>query len=184
MFKRLFPYMKPHLFKLMLITLLLMGISAVAVVLPVVNRTLINDYIAASPIPENKSGFVWLVIAMAGLGLVSASFDAARRLVLSRVSRDMIITLRNDVYKKIQELSLSGLNKISAGELIQRVSGDTNELREFITWLVPDLVRQVLTLGSVLIMLFLMNWKLTLIIVFPDQELGVCITFIGSLQNR
>ena len=40
--------------------------------------------------------------------------------------------MREEVYRKIQELSLSGLNKRSAGELIQRVSGDTEELREFI----------------------------------------------------
>ncbi len=184
MFKRLLPYMRPHIWKLLLITLLLMGISAAAVVLPLVNKEIINEYIAASPIPQDKSGFVWLVIAMACLGLLTAVFDSARRLVLSNVSRDMIIQLRDDVYKKIQELSLSGLNRISAGELIQRVSGDTNELREFITWLVPDLVRQAITLSAVLAMLFVMNWKLTLLIVFPVPLLVLMFRFLHRYTRK
>ncbi len=184
LFARLLPYMKPHIPKLLLAALCLVGISAVAIVLPVVNKTLINEYIAASPIPEDKSGFVWLVIAMAALGLISAATECVRRIIIAGVARDILLKLREDVYKKIQELSLSGLNKLSAGELIQRVTGDTNELREFITWLVPNLIQQALTLSAVAVMLFMLNWKLTIIIIVPVPLLVLLFRVLQAFTRK
>ncbi len=184
LYARLIPYMKPHIGKLLFATLCLIAVSAVAIVLPMVNKILINEYIAATPPPEDKSGFIWLVIAMAGLGLLTAALAWIRRSVIADVSRDMLLSLREDVYKKIQELSLSGLNKISAGELIQRVSGDTSELREFITWLVPNLIQQALTLSAVAVMLFMLNWKLTIIIILPVPLLVVLFRVIQRFTHK
>lgn len=184
LYARLLPYMRPHIGRLLLAALCLMAISAVAIALPVVNKTVINNYIAASPIPEDKSGFVWLVIAMAALGLISAATDCMRRLVIAGVARDILLKLREDVYKKIQELSLSGLNKLSAGELIQRVTGDTNELREFITWLVPNLVQQAFTLSAVAVMLFMLNWKLTIIIIVPVPLLVLLFRVLQAFTRK
>lgn len=184
LYGRLLSYTKPHLGKLLLAALFLVGMSAVTVVLPVVNKALINDYIAASPVPDDKSGFIWLVLGMAALGLLSAVFDVCRRLVITDVSRDILLKLREDVYKKIQSLSLAGLNKRSAGELIQRVSGDTNEIREFITWLVPEVIRQGLTLSAITVMLLMLNWKLTVIIILPVPLLVVMFRFIQAFTRK
>lgn len=184
LFKRLLPYMKPHLGKLLFAGALLIGVSGISVVLPIINKHLVNDYIAATPAPDDKSGFIWLVLAMAALGLLSAVFVAVRRLVIARASKDIIIKMREEVYRKIQELSLSGLNKRSAGELIQRVSGDTEELREFITWLVPNLIQQALTLGSIAVILFVFNWKLSVIIIVPIPLLVVMFRVLHRFTHR
>ena len=173
LFGRLLPYMKPHVKPLLFAGCLLIAVSGISVVLPIVNKHLINDYINASPVPADKSGFIWLIIAMASLGLLSAALVSLRRLVVAGASKEIIIKMREDVYRKIQELSLSGLNKRSAGELIQRVSNDTEELREFITWLIPNLLQQALTLGSIAVILFIYNWKLTLLVIVPIPLLVV-----------
>ncbi len=184
LFKRLLPYMKPHLGKLLLAGALLIGVSGISVVLPIINKHLINDYIAATPAPADKSGFIWLVAAMAALGLLSALFVAVRRLVIAKASKEIIVKMREEVYRKIQELSLSGLNKRSAGELIQRVSGDTEELREFITWLVPNLIQQALTLGSIAVILFVFNWKLSIIIIVPIPLLVVMFRALHRFTHK
>ena len=184
LFKRLLPYAKPHIAKLLFAGLLLIGVSGISVVLPIINKHLINDYIAASPAPEDKSGFIWLIVAMATLGLLSALFVAVRRLVIAKASKDIIIKMREEVYRKIQELSLSGLNKRSAGELIQRVSGDTEELREFITWLVPNLLQQALTLGSIAVMLFIFNWRLSIIVIVPIPLLVIMFRMLHRFTHR
>lgn len=184
LYARLIPYMKPHIGKLLFATLCLISVAAIAIVLPMINKILINDYIAASPPPEDKSGFIWIILAMAGLGLLTSAIACIRRSVIADVSRDMLLSLREDVYKKIQELSLSGLNKISAGELIQRVSGDTSELREFITWLVPNLIQQALTLSAVAVMLLMLNWKLTIIIILPVPLLVLLFRVIQRFTHK
>ncbi|MBR5779857.1 MAG: ABC transporter ATP-binding protein [Clostridia bacterium] len=184
LFKRLVPYMKPHMPMLLLASLSLIFASVISIILPMINKSVINDYIAASPIPEDKSGFVWLVIAMAAFGFVSAANLAVRRLIIARVSKKIIIKMREDVYKKIQELSLTGLNKKSSGELIQRVSGDTEELREFITWLVPNLLQQALTLVSIAVMMFIINWKLTLLVIVPIPLLVVMFRLLHRFTHK
>ncbi len=167
LFGRLLPYMKPHLKPLLLAGFFLIAVSLISLVLPMINKQVINEYIAASPAPEDKSGFVWLIVLMALLGLLSAVAVMLRRLIIAKSSREIIVKMREDVYRKIQELSLTGLNRRSAGELIHRVSNDTEELREFITWLVPNLLQQALTLSVIAVMLFIINWKLTLLVVIP-----------------
>lgn len=184
LFARLLPYMKPHLLALSLAGLCLIAVSAISVVLPVINKIIINDYINASPIPEDKSGFIWLIVAMAVLGLLSAVFVMARRLLVARASREISIKMREEVYAKIQELSLSGLNRRSAGELIHRVGVDTEELRNFITGMLPNLLQQILTLGSIAVMLFVMNWKLTLLVLFPIPLLVVMFRMIHRFTHK
>ncbi len=184
LFGRLIPYMKPHMAVLLAAGLCLIAVSAISVVLPMLTKQIIDGYLTAQTPPEDKSGFIWLVLGMAGLGLLSTIVVAVRRLLVAGASKDIIIKMREDVYRKIQELSLTGLNRRSAGELIQRVSNDTEQLREFITWLVPNLLQQALTLGAIAVMLFIYNWKLTIIIIIPIPLLVVMFRVLHVFTHR
>lgn len=167
LFARLLPFLKPHMKTLSLAGVFLIAVSAISVVLPILNKAAVNDYLTASPAPQDKGGYIWIVIAMALLGVVSAACVMCRRLLVAKASKGILVSMRAAVYGKVQSLTLSGLTRRSAGELIQRVTSDTDELREFLTWLVPNLMQQFLTLISVAVMLFVLNWRLTLIILFP-----------------
>ena len=184
LFARLLPYMKPHVKLLLGAGFFLIAVSAISVVLPIFNKHLINDYLANPNPPANKTGFFLLIAGMAALGLLSALFVALRRLLVAKASKEIIVKMRDDVYKKIQELSLSGLNRRSAGELIQRVSNDTEELREFITWLVPNLIQQALTLGTIAVILFIFNWKLTLLVIVPIPLLVILFRVLHVFTHK
>ena len=167
LFARLIPYAKPQLKLLLGAALCLICVSAINIVLPFFNKAIVNDYLIADPIPRDKSGFILLVVGMALLGLLSAGISAVRRYLVTCASKGILIRLREDIYRKIQELSLTVLNRQSAGELIKRVSGDADEIREFITWLIPDLIQHALTLSAMAVVLFTLNWKLTIIVIIP-----------------
>ncbi|MBR6562389.1 MAG: ATP-binding cassette domain-containing protein [Clostridia bacterium] len=184
LFARLLPYMKPHVKTLLGAGFFLIAVSAISVVMPILNKHIINDYLAAKSVPEDKSGFFLLVAGMAVLGLLSAAFVAVRRLLVARASKEIIVRMRDDVYRKIQELSLSGLNRRSAGELIQRVSNDTEELREFITWLLPNLIQQALTLGTIAVILLIFNWKLTLLVIVPIPLLVILFRVLHVFTHK
>ncbi|MBQ9848300.1 MAG: ATP-binding cassette domain-containing protein [Clostridia bacterium] len=184
LFGRLIPYMKPNLKYLLLAALFLIAVSGISVVLPILNKAVINDYIAASPAPSDQSGFFLLIGGMAALGLLSAVAVMARRLLVARAAKDILIRLQSDVYRKIQELSLTGLNRRSSGELIQRVANDTEELREFITWLVPNLIQQALTLGTVAVLLLIMNWKLTILVILPVPFLVLMFRVLHKFTHK
>ncbi len=184
LFRRLVPYLKPHIKTLLLAGLFLIMISGISVVLPMINKSIINDYIASSTPAEDKSGFVWLVISMALLGLLSAVCAMGRGLCIAKSGKGMLVKLREDVYGKLQTLSLTGLTRRSAGELMHRVSEDTNEIRDFIIWLVPSLLQQGLTLGTVAVFLFAFNWKLTLIVIIPIPLLAVLFRVLHKFTHK
>ena len=184
LFLRLLPYAKPQLGLLLIAALCLICVSAINLVLPFFNKEIVDGYLMANPVPQDKTGFIWLVLGMALLGLLTALINALRRYVVTFASRNILVKLRGDVYKKIQQLSMTALNRQSAGELIQRVSNDTNELREFITWLVPDLIQHGLTLFAVAAMLFLLNWKLTILVVLPIPFLVLMFRSLNKFTHK
>ncbi len=184
LFSRLIPYAKPQMKLLLLAALCLVMVSATNLILPFFNKAIVDDYLTANPFPEDKSGFFWLVGGMALIGLFAALINALRRYLVTFASKNILIKLREDVYAKIQSLSMSVLNKQSAGELIKRVSGDTDELREFITWLVPELIQQGITLISVAVMMLVINWRLTILVVIPVPFLVVMFRLIHRSNHK
>ncbi len=184
LFSRLLPYVKPHWKTLIGAAIFLVTISLINVVLPMINKIVINDYIANPNVPEDKSGFIWLVILMAFLGLTSAVATMSRGLCIAKSGKGMLVKLREDVYGKLQSLSLTGLNRRSAGELMHRVSEDTNEIRDFVIWLVPSLLQQGLTLFTVACILFAFNWKLTILVIIPIPLLAVLFRVLHRFTHR
>ncbi len=61
-------------------------------------------------------------------------------------------------------LSIAQLNEIPVGKLVTRVTSDTNTLNEMYTTLIINLIRNILTIIAVIIMMFLLNVKLTLLV--------------------
>ena len=184
LFARIWPYVKPRMGYLLLAGVFLIAVALLNMFVPMVNRGMINGYLNASPFPEDKSGYILLVFAMAGLGLLTAVCTIIRRLVAAKASKGVIVDLRKDVYGKIQDLSLTGLNRRSAGEMIQRVSSDTNQLSEFITMLVSEIMQNLLTFIVVAAVLFAVNWKLTLVILLPVPFLTVMFRFLTRKTHR
>ena len=186
LFKHLLPYLKPHVGRLTLAGLCLMAVSGISLVVPIMNKHLINDYINKNPAPppDERTGFILLVVGMAVIGIVSAAFTMGRRLLVSKSSKQILVHIREDVYKKIQELSLSGLNRRSAGDLIQRVTNDTDTIREFITWIVPNLLQQALTLIVIAVMLFVLNWRLTLLVLLPIPLLVILFRSLRKFTHK
>ncbi|MBP5155157.1 MAG: ABC transporter ATP-binding protein [Clostridia bacterium] len=183
LFTRLLPYVRPEAGRLAAAGVFLLLISALAIVGPLINREMIDGYLRNES-PGAKSGYILLVLAMAGLGLLSALFTLVRRLAVARSSRNIIINLRGDIYRKIQDLSLTGLNRRSAGELIQRVSGDTNELSEFLTMFASEVLQNLFIFAVVAVTLFVLNWKLTVVILLPVPFLLIMFRKITHRTHR
>ncbi|MBR5745797.1 MAG: ABC transporter ATP-binding protein [Clostridia bacterium] len=183
LFTRVLPYVKPQAGKLLVSGVFLLLISALAIAGPLINRRMIDGYLISAA-PGAKSGYILLVFAMAGLGLASALFTLVRKLLVARASKSIVLSLREDIYRKIQDLSLTGLNRRSAGELIQRVSGDTDELSEFLTVIGSEILQNLFIFAVVAVTLFVLNWKLTIVILLPVPLLLIMFRKITHRTHR
>ncbi len=117
---------------------------------------------------------------------------------MSRVGQHVLYDVRTAMFNHLQKLSLSFYNRYSVGRVITRVINDVGTLREFITWAVLAIVRNLLGIIGTIIAMLALNVKLSLltftvlpIMVIGDdriqeycaQELsqGACSGFMGKL---
>ena len=129
--KRLWDIAKPYKWYIFLTTILFFVVTLINMLPPYINRVLVDDYIT----PKNAQlvGFLSVIGAMVAVQLLSRVVGVWRNLTQISVGNKVIIRLRSMVFEKIQALSLSNINRRTSGELMNRVTGDTRQLNEFIT---------------------------------------------------
>ncbi|PJF23566.1 MAG: ABC transporter ATP-binding protein [Phototrophicales bacterium] len=80
-------------------------------------------------------------------------------------SQGIAYTLRNDIFSKIQRLSFSYYDRNQTGQLMIRATDDVERVRAFIAQGLILAVQAILLLVLTLSILFLTNWRLTLVVV-------------------
>ena len=163
--RRLWPFAKPSMKPLLVAVLLFFAVSALDVVMPILNRILIDDYINKPG--ASTSGFFAVIAAIAAVLASGALFSAIRSVLMVKTGNRIVVRVREAVYAKVQQLSLAGITRRTAGELITRITSDTQVMREFVVDTTVELLQMLLLFVSVVGMLFAMDWVLTLMILIP-----------------
>jgi ATP-binding cassette subfamily B protein/subfamily B ATP-binding cassette protein MsbA len=83
--------------------------------------------------------------------------------LMPRVGQSIIYDLRSSLFEHLQELSLSFFSHYSVGRVITRVINDVGVLREFITWAILAVARDLFTLVGIVIAMVSMNMRLSLL---------------------
>jgi len=161
--KKLSKYVLPQ-WKVMLVCLLLSLVTtAMALAPPYVTKLLVDNIIPK----KDLHGLLILVISLMCIYIVQYTIGAVRGYYM-RISGDKIVSsLRNDIYEKAQYLPLSFYDKTSTGSVISRVSGDTATLQAFMLRISQDAVIQFFLMIGIIVIMFILNWKLTLLSLIP-----------------
>ena len=146
--------------------LIFIAVAGLNLVLPYLNRVLIDEYIKADRLPA-AGQYVLAVLMILLVTLAVRLLGIARNFAQVRAGTKLIVTLRQTLFSKIEALSLSKVSKRTAGELMNRVTKDATQIQEFFTSDVAGLIEQVLTLLSLGIILFVYDWRLALMILLP-----------------
>ena len=135
------------------------------VITPYVARFIINGLIKAKQTGrveiflENLWLYSLLILTISGFGGF-AGFG--RRYYTQYVSQLTIFNIRNDLYRKLHELSYGFFEKIDTGQIISRATSDIDRVRRFLGFGLTGLLSSILTFSSVFMILFSLNVELTL----------------------
>jgi ATP-binding cassette, subfamily B, multidrug efflux pump len=102
---------------------------------------------------------LFLVLAAVGRGI----FSFGQNFCAESVSQNVAYSLRNQVFSKTQNLSLSYYNNTSSGQLLTRITSDVEQIRTFIGTTLLQVSSGFITLITSSVIVFTMNWKLALI---------------------
>lgn len=155
----LWGFVRPYYGQMAFALLLMIIVTASAVSGPYFVKLAIDNGITArDPIALRNIMLAYLAVSVVQLG-----FNYWRVRIMSRVGQHVLYDVRTAMFAHLQKLSLSFYNRYSVGRVITRVINDVGTLREFITWAVLAIVRNLLGIIGTIIAMVALNVKLSLI---------------------
>ena len=175
--KRFAALLKPYTKDLVIIVLLLLAGIALELMMPLIQREIIDGVIASGDVSRLGT----LLIALALLYVFQQLTNVGDNYFRHVLGGKFILDLRVKLYSYLQRLSLSFYEKTSTGEIMSRVTNDVNAMENFVThgsaFFAVDLLR---LLGTIVILLW-MNWQLALLVFIP---IPVIILSLRSFNKR
>jgi subfamily B ATP-binding cassette protein MsbA len=103
------------------------------------------------------------VLAVALIAVLGAFSSYVEKSLTTRVGQQVMHELRGTVYHHIHRLSLAEHDERRTGDLISRVTSDIEAIQEFVSTALLGMLASVLTLGGIIVVMFVLDWRFTLI---------------------
>ena len=165
--KRLLAYGSPWR-KPLALAVVLLWIAAIAEVSgPLLISYFIDNMVAKSYLPLGL--VAGLGVAYVGLQLAAAGLHYAQSLLFNRAAVGVVQKLRTDVMDAALRQPLSEFDIQPVGQVISRVTNDTEVIRDLYVTVVATVLRSAALIGAMLVAMFSLDWRMALvaIAIFP-----------------
>ncbi|POZ56132.1 putative ABC transporter ATP-binding protein [Lysinibacillus sphaericus] len=120
---------------------------------------IVDDYIMKKQI----GGTIRLSIVLACIFTVASIFTWLQTYVMIHVAMKTIRTLRLELFKKLQTLTVKFFDQRALGDLMSRVTNDIDNLNTALAQSVTQIVSSILTVIGVSIAMFVLSWQLAIV---------------------
>ncbi len=169
LFTRTVGMLKKYFPSLLFASLLLTAATAMTALLPILNGVLVDDYFNNPSVggEEAINGVIKIVLLMGITQVAGQLLRVFSQRRTNKISCAMSNELRVMVYDKVQRLSLSSMSKKTAGDLMKRVTRDTEVVKRFVTEQGMYAVEQLIMFTAILIILIRISPLLTFLVIVP-----------------
>lgn len=155
---RLFGYLRDYK-KDVVIVLIAMAVTVgISLLNPLLIEEAIDHYVA----DKDMNGLLKLVAFAATVNLVYVVMVKVRIYVMSLISNNIILKVRNEVYEHIQTLSFSFFDSRPNGKILARIMGDVNSLKDVLAKAVTNIIPNTITIIGVIVIMLMKDWRLAL----------------------
>lgn len=155
---RLFSYLKDHK-KGVLDVLICMAVTvAISLVNPLIIENAIDQHISVG----DWNGLVKIGIFALVLNVIYMIMVKIRMYVMSVISNQILLKIRQELYEHIQLLSFSFFDSRPTGKILARIIGDVNSLKDVLTNAVTTLIPDFITVLGVVVIMLVKDWKLAI----------------------
>lgn len=155
--KWIFSYVKKHKFKYFFALFLVLITSAINMVNPFITGKIIDKVFGNG----ETSLLIPLVSIMISVVVVKGIITYTYQMILETISQDVLFKIRTDLYDKLLNLDVNFYSKVKTGDLMARMTGDTDAIRHFVAWVVYNILSAVTTFSFAIISMMYVNWILT-----------------------
>jgi len=172
---RLLQYVRPYWFWMVVSIIALLFSVGLGLILPLVISNLVDLILVEQDLPQLNR----LALGLFVVFILQAIFSFVNRLSLAYVGENAVADIRVQVYSHIQTLSLRYFTDHRTGEVVSRITNDVQQLQSAITDDLVALLRQGLTLIGASILLFWLDWRLTVIILLGIPFITLTMVWLG-----
>ncbi len=164
-YKRLLRYLTPYLTKLVLAGICMMGVAILTASLAYLVKPALDDIF----FEKNQDMLFMIPLVVASVYIFKGFCDFGQYYLMSLIGQSVIRDLRDEMFRKMSTMSVGFFVRHSTGELVSRMNNDVMMVQGAMTNAITGIVRDVLTVISLIFVVFYRDYKLALIamIVFP-----------------
>ncbi len=177
--KRLLLYAQPY-------TTQLIGVAALVIVStfsslagPILLGRAIDGFISTADLP----GLGRIALIMLGIFLLGGLASIGHGVIMVGMGQRLIADVRIELFTHLQALSMAYHDKHKVGDLMSRVTNDSEAINQVLSNGLIAFITNILTLGGIMVSMFVLNWQLAIgtLILLP---LMVYITSVVTKRSR
>ncbi|MDE2776353.1 MAG: ABC transporter ATP-binding protein [Chloroflexota bacterium] len=163
--RRLSDYLKPYHGRLLLVSLLVVLATILGLVGPALLGRAIDQYV----VHHDIDGLLAIVLLMAAVYLAQGLFTAIHGIIMTRVGQHFVADIRAALFRHFQALSMDYHDRHRTGDLMSRISNDSETINQILSNGLIQFTTNVLSLGGIMVAMLLLNLPLAIgtLIILP-----------------
>jgi len=157
--RRIITYARPYKLWLSLFLVVTILDSLITVVNPLLLRAIIDKGILG----HHEAIVIGIAAAVAAVALFDAFLGFAIRWYSARIGEGLIYDLRTQVFSHVQQQPIAFFTRAQTGSLVSRLNSDVIGAERAITSTMSSVISNILTVGAILVTMFLLSWQISLI---------------------
>jgi ATP-binding cassette subfamily B protein len=125
-----------------------------------------------------------ILLTLLALYVLSAIFSFIQGFTMTNVSQKLTYKLRDDLSKKINRLPMKYFDKRTHGEVLSIITNDIDTLGMSLNQSLTQIVTSVCTIIGILVMMFSINWQMTLISLVILPVSAIIVGFVVKKSQK
>ena len=154
----LFAYARPYTPQLMVVALLVIVGTLATLAGPILFGRAIDEFI----IPGDLPGLARIALIMLATVLVGGLAAIIYGVLMVQIAQRVVADIRAELFNHLQLLSMAYHDQHRVGDLMSRVTNDTEAINQVLSNGLIQFITNILMLGGIMVAMFLLNWQLAI----------------------
>lgn len=156
--KWVWQYAKVYRWRIILAVLLVAIVSGLSIIFPLLGGELVDVVI-----DQGKTEWLLPILGgMIGITVFRIILRYAYQILFEVIGQNTLYKIREDLYVKLQEMDFGFFNQTRVGDIMARMTGDTDAIRHFVSWVVYTLLENALLFIAAVVVMASIDWRLML----------------------
>ncbi|MCY62637.1 ABC transporter ATP-binding protein [Listeria monocytogenes serotype 4c] len=167
--KWIWQYVRKYRLLMIGVFILIFIASGISIIYPLLGGKVIDDVVY-----QNKTNLlIPLLLIMIISTIIRTICRYTYQIMCERIGQNSLFRIREDLYKKLQSLDFDFFNNTRVGDIMARMTGDTDAIRHFVSWVSYNILENVFLFSFAIIIMATIDWKLTLALVILTPLIAI-----------